>query len=73
MSKKHFYRVLLGLYLLMPFAVNAHPGHGDHTHDGFSVIHYFTEPEHIAVIVTLLVTVVIALMIRRRSAARKTS
>jgi hypothetical protein len=59
--------------IFYPFAVNAHPGHGDHSHDGFSVIHYFTEPEHIAVIVTLLVTVVIGLMIRRRSAARKTS
>lgn len=73
MLKEYFKKSLSGVLMLLPFALNAHPGHGDHTHDGFSVIHYFTEPEHIAVIVTLLVTVVIALMIRRRSAARKTS
>lgn len=67
------YKSLMVCLIILPFTVNAHPGHGDHTHDGFSVIHYFTEPEHIAVIVTLLVTVVVALMVRRRKAAKKTS
>ena len=73
MQKGSFYKLLSVFILLTPFTVNAHPGHGDHTHDGFSVIHYFTEPEHIAVVVAVLVTVVIALMVRRQNARKKMS
>ena len=73
MQKGSFYKLLSVFILLTPFTVNAHPGHGDHAHDGFSVIHYFTEPEHIAVAVAVLVTVVIALMVRRQNARKKMS
>ncbi len=32
----------------------AHPGHGHHGHDGFSLIHYLTEPAHVAGIVLVV-------------------
>jgi hypothetical protein len=43
----------------------AHPGHG--TGDGFSLLHYLTEPNHVlgAVGVAMGVAIVVALMRRR--------
>jgi len=46
-------------FVAMPFIAVAHPGHGDHTHDGFSIIHYFTEPEHALVTIGILVTIAV--------------
>ncbi|MBK9257115.1 MAG: hypothetical protein IPM42_16685 [Saprospiraceae bacterium] len=47
-------------FVAMPLISVAHPGHGDHTHDGFSIIHYFTEPEHALVTIGILVTIAVA-------------
>ena len=32
----------------------AHPGHGLHGHDGFSLWHYLSEPDHVAAVGLLL-------------------
>ena len=49
------------LPVLIPFSAWAHPGHGDHGDTGdFTIIHYFTEPEHL--IITLPVIILIAVM-----------
>lgn len=34
--------------------VLAHPGHGLHGHNGFSLLHYLTEPDHVAGIVLVV-------------------
>jgi hypothetical protein len=47
--------------LLVPNLTFAHPGHGDHTHDGFSIIHYFTEPEHGLVTIGILISIAVVL------------
>jgi hydrogenase/urease accessory protein HupE len=41
--------------LAVPASLLAHPGHGET--DGFSIIHYFTEPMHAIIAVGLMVTV----------------
>ncbi|MBZ5859339.1 hypothetical protein [Flavihumibacter profundi] len=46
--------------MLLPIATFAHPGHGET--DGYTIIHYFTEPVH--VIATLLSVGVIGLSFR---------
>jgi hypothetical protein len=53
-------KLLLSITAFLPLAGLAHPGHGDT--GGFTIIHYFTEPEHvlaglaaIAVVVTVLI------------------
>ena len=35
----------------------AHPGHGQHGHHGFSLLHYLTEPEHVAGLVLLVAVI----------------
>lgn len=52
------------LLLIIPSVVMAHPGHGNHAHGGFSVIHYFTEPEHVLVIIGILLTTYVAFSIK---------
>jgi hydrogenase/urease accessory protein HupE len=47
-------------FISIPIIALAHPGHGDHTHDGFSIIHYFTEPEHALVTIGILVSIAVA-------------
>lgn len=53
-------KLLFFLGTLAPLTSMAHPGHGET--GGFTIIHYFTEPEHvlaglaaIALVVTLLI------------------
>lgn len=55
----------------LPFVMAAHPGHGAHTHDGFSVIHYFTEPEHALVSVGILVSVAVIFYYRYQISRKK--
>ena len=40
------------LLMMLPLATLAHPGHGDT--EGFSIIHYFSEPVHAAVSIIVL-------------------
>ncbi len=49
-------RVLILLALLLPFISNAHPGHGGS--DGFTIIHYFTEPQHVTFILLSMAVVI---------------
>lgn len=60
------------LLLIIPSVVMAHPGHGNHAHGGFSVIHYFTEPEHVLVIIGILLTTYVAFSIKRYYASKNT-
>ena len=50
---------------LLPFAAMAHPGHGET--DGYTIIHYFTEPQHALVTLgAVILTVLFVLTERRR-------
>ncbi len=37
-------KIIASAALLMPLITMAHPGHGGT--DGYTIIHYFTEPQH---------------------------
>lgn len=52
----------------IPFIASAHPGHGDT--DGFTITHYFVEPDH-AVITLAIVGAMTYLLIRRRNARKE--
>jgi hydrogenase/urease accessory protein HupE len=54
------------LSALSPFLIFAHEGHG-HTH-GFTITHYFVEPEHLAVILGIFA----AAFVYRRYFRKKT-
>lgn len=41
---------------LLPFISNAHPGHGET--EGFTITHYFTEPQHLVFILLTLAVVI---------------
>jgi len=60
---KWFFALLL---TLMSFVTMAHPGHGDD--EGFTIKHYFTQPEHI--VFTLAALVLFAFMLGRKSFAK---
>jgi membrane protein implicated in regulation of membrane protease activity len=53
---KRFFALLL---IILPFITMAHPGHGDH--EGFTIKHYFTQPEHLVFTLAALALVVFAL------------
>lgn len=57
------------LWMLLPLSLSAHPGHGDT--DGFSILHYFTEPVHAITTVSLLAFAAI-LHFRRQSMKSRT-
>ena len=53
------------LLAILPLLSFAHPGHGNHDHDGtggFTVIHYITEPEHAIITLLSLAIVVFAVV-----------
>ncbi len=54
-----------------PIMAFSHPGHGDHTHDGFSIIHYFTEPEHGLVTIGILVSIAVVLYYKYQANRKK--
>jgi hypothetical protein len=62
MFMKRFSALLL---TMLPFVTMAHPGHGDD--DGFTIKHYFIQPEH--VLFTLAVLALVAFLLVRRSAS----
>lgn len=55
--------------MLTPFTLLAHPGHGGHDHDGgYTIIHYFTQPVHAIVCLTVLaITVMLIRNLRRKN------
>lgn len=56
------------LFILMPMLVTAHEGHG--STEGFTVTHYWVEPEHFALPI-LLIAGVAFLIIRMRKVVKK--
>lgn len=59
--KNHFYmkKIIASLATLTPLLALAHPGHGES--EGYTIIHYFSEPQH--ALVTLGVVVVTGIFI----------
>ncbi|MDN3655245.1 hypothetical protein QWZ08_06405 [Ferruginibacter paludis] len=64
---KKMIAILSLLFTGGPFISEAHPGHG--STEGFTITHYFTEPVH--VIVSLSIIVAAAIFIRYRSAVKQ--
>lgn len=60
---KRFFALLL---TMLPFITMAHPGHGDD--EGFTIKHYFTQPEHI--VFTLAALGLVAFVLSRKSFAK---
>lgn len=57
------YSLAAGLLAMLPLLASAHPGHDGHDHNGgYTIIHYFTTPYHLAL--TLMALVVVAVFIR---------
>ena len=48
--------VLVLIIVSLPELMLAHPGHGDHSHDGWSIIHYFTQPNHAIVSFAIVIS-----------------
>jgi hypothetical protein len=57
------------LATLMPLSLLAHPGHDGHDHDGgYTIIHYFTQPTHAVVSLTVVaITVILIRNLRRKN------
>ena len=63
-------KIIAAVAVLMPLITMAHPGHGDT--DGYTIIHYFTEPQH--AIITFGILAAMAVYIaweRKRKSERK--
>jgi len=56
-------RMIASLILLLPALTWAHPGHGET--DGYTITHYFTEPQH-AIITLGVLTAITVFIIRER-------
>jgi hypothetical protein len=54
-----------------PQALFAHPGHGET--GGYTITHYFTEPVHVLVSVSVLVVTIAAVRLLGRAKQRKES
>ena len=52
------------LAILFPVLTWAHPGHGDT--DGYTIIHYFSEPQHAIITLGVLVAVSVYIVRERR-------
>lgn len=52
------------LMLILPFITMAHPGHGET--EGYTIIHYFTEPMHAIITLGSFVIVFAALRLMRK-------
>ncbi|HLO80746.1 MAG TPA: hypothetical protein VK166_07305 [Chitinophagaceae bacterium] len=67
--KKIAIRLASMLAMLMPLSLMAHPGHGGHDTDGgYTIIHYFIQPSHAIVNITVLaITVILVRNLRRKN------
>jgi hypothetical protein len=54
---KKFISILSLLVLFMPLISLAHPGHGETA--GYSITHYFVEPVHVVISLSVLVAIVL--------------
>ncbi len=56
-------KILAVLVAMIPLLAMAHPGHGDH--EEFTIIHYFTQPEHVVAILAFLLALVLLISLKR--------
>lgn len=61
--------ILIIFVLCTPLILLAHPAHGEH--GGYTIIHYFTEPVHVFVSLSVLVAVVAVINLLGRSKQEK--
>lgn len=54
--------------LAIPFIALAHPGHGET--DGYTIIHYFTEPTHAILTVGVMVAAIVLIRYERKKNAQ---
>lgn len=57
-------KLATSLALLLPVLIWAHPGHGDT--DGYTIIHYFSEPQHAIITLGVLAAVSVYIIRERR-------
>jgi hypothetical protein len=57
------------MVMLTPFSLLAHPGHGGHDHDGgYTITHYFIQPSHAVITLTIFsITVILIRNLRRKN------
>lgn len=67
--KKIAIQLASALAALVPLSLMAHPGHDGHDHDGgYTIIHYFTQPTHAVVSLTVVaITVILIRNLRRKN------
>ena len=63
--------ILMLIIVALPGIMMAHPGHGDHSHDGWSIIHYFTQPEHALVSIAIVLSLAVVVIVKKKSKTRK--
>jgi hypothetical protein len=57
-------KITASLALLLPAITWAHPGHGET--DGYTITHYFSEPQHAIITLGLLAAVTVYIIRERR-------
>jgi hypothetical protein len=71
--KIHFMKKIIAagsvIFMLLPFSVSAHPGHGET--GGYTITHYFTESVHAVVSFGLLAAIAVYIKITGRNKAHK--
>lgn len=63
-KKDNMKKVIASLAALTPLFALAHPGHGET--EGYTIIHYFTEPQHALVTLGVVVLTTVFVMRERR-------
>lgn len=63
-------KIIASAAVLMPLITMAHPGHGET--DGYTIIHYFTEPQHAIISFGILAAMAVYIAWeRKRKSERK--
>jgi hypothetical protein len=57
-------RIIASAAVLLPLITMAHPGHGGT--DGYTIIHYFTEPQHAIITFGILAAAAVYIVWERR-------
>lgn len=71
--KKILIKILGFVAAILPALSYAHPGHGDKNIDGYSAMHYLTEPGHLIVFGLAISSVVVLwyFLVRKRVTSNK--
>ena len=57
-------KIIATVAVLLPLITLAHPGHGET--EGYTIIHYFTEPQHALITLGILAAAVVYIARERR-------